>query len=92
MISLGPTLSVRPAASVPLTAAERGIPYVIVNEEKLSRITIRPSRSGLRERWGQSFRWLWLESYRTRLRTTITHRAPADGENGAEFVRIRATG
>lgn len=32
VISLGSTLSVHPAASVPLTAAGRGIPYVIVNQ------------------------------------------------------------
>ncbi|MFC1661139.1 NAD-dependent deacetylase [Gemmatimonadota bacterium] len=31
VISLGSTLSVYPAASIPLMAAERGIPYVIVN-------------------------------------------------------------
>jgi NAD-dependent deacetylase len=31
VISLGSTLSVHPAASIPLTAAGRGIPYVIVN-------------------------------------------------------------
>ena len=31
VISLGSTLSVHPAASVPLAAAERGVPYVIVN-------------------------------------------------------------
>lgn len=30
-ISLGSTLSVYPAASIPLAAAERGIPYVVVN-------------------------------------------------------------
>ncbi|UCD83742.1 MAG: Sir2 family NAD-dependent protein deacetylase [Deltaproteobacteria bacterium] len=30
-ISLGSTLSVHPAASVPLAAAQRGIPYVIIN-------------------------------------------------------------
>tara|TARA_Y100001960_G_scaffold111623_1_gene119485 strand:- start:296 stop:580 length:285 start_codon:yes stop_codon:yes gene_type:complete len=32
VISLGSTLSVHPAASVPLTAAERGVPYAIVNQ------------------------------------------------------------
>jgi NAD-dependent deacetylase len=31
VVSLGSTLSVTPAANVPLTAAERGIPYIIVN-------------------------------------------------------------
>ena len=31
MIALGSTLSVYPAASLPLLAAERGVPYVIVN-------------------------------------------------------------
>ncbi|MGD8897964.1 MAG: Sir2 family NAD-dependent protein deacetylase [Acidobacteriota bacterium] len=31
VISLGSTLSVHPAASFPLAAAERGVPYVIVN-------------------------------------------------------------
>lgn len=31
VISLGSTLSVHPAASVPLAAAERGVPYVIIN-------------------------------------------------------------
>lgn len=31
VLSLGSTLSVYPAAAVPLTAAERGIPYAIVN-------------------------------------------------------------
>ena len=31
VISLGSTLSVHPAASIPLTAADRGVPYVIVN-------------------------------------------------------------
>ncbi len=31
VISLGSTLSVHPAAGVPLAAADRGIPYVIVN-------------------------------------------------------------
>lgn len=32
VVALGSTLSVYPAASVPLMAAERGIPYVIVNQ------------------------------------------------------------
>jgi NAD-dependent deacetylase len=31
MIALGSTLSVYPAASLPLVAAQRGVPYVIVN-------------------------------------------------------------
>ncbi len=31
VVSLGSTLSVQPAASVPLRAAERGVPYVIIN-------------------------------------------------------------
>ena len=31
VVALGSTLSVHPAASIPLLAAERGIPYVIVN-------------------------------------------------------------
>ena len=31
MIALGSTLSVHPAASFPLLAANRGIPYVIIN-------------------------------------------------------------
>jgi NAD-dependent deacetylase len=31
VVSLGSTLSVHPAASFPLAAAERGVPYVIVN-------------------------------------------------------------
>ena len=32
VISLGSTLSVHPAASIPLSAASRGVPYVIVNQ------------------------------------------------------------
>jgi NAD-dependent deacetylase len=32
VVSLGSTLSVHPAASIPLTAANRGVPYVIVNQ------------------------------------------------------------
>lgn len=32
VIALGSTLSVYPAASIPITATERGIPYVIVNK------------------------------------------------------------
>jgi NAD-dependent deacetylase len=31
VLALGSTLSVYPAASIPLLAAERGIPYIIVN-------------------------------------------------------------
>lgn len=31
VVALGSTLSVHPAASFPLTAAERGVPYIIVN-------------------------------------------------------------
>ena len=31
VVALGSTLSVHPAASIPLLAAERGVPYVIVN-------------------------------------------------------------
>ena len=31
VIALGSTLSVHPAASFPLAAAERGVPYVIIN-------------------------------------------------------------
>jgi NAD-dependent deacetylase len=31
VIALGTTLSVQPAASLPLAAAERGVPYVIIN-------------------------------------------------------------
>ena len=31
VISLGSTLSVYPAAGVPLTAARRGVPYVVIN-------------------------------------------------------------
>jgi NAD-dependent deacetylase len=32
VVALGSTLSVYPAASFPLLAAERGVPYVIVNQ------------------------------------------------------------
>ena len=32
VLALGSTLSVHPAASVPLMAAERGVPYIIVNQ------------------------------------------------------------
>jgi NAD-dependent deacetylase len=31
VLALGSTLSVYPAASIPLVAAERGTPYVIIN-------------------------------------------------------------
>ena len=31
VLALGSTLSVHPAASIPLAARERGVPYVIVN-------------------------------------------------------------
>ena len=31
MVALGSTLGVYPAASLPLMAAERGVPYVIIN-------------------------------------------------------------
>jgi NAD-dependent deacetylase len=45
-ISLGSTLSVQPAASVPLQAASRGIPYVVVNRgatdhDDLPEVTLR---------------------------------------------------
>ena len=45
-ISLGSTLSVTPAAHVPLAAAQRGIPYAIVNRgptehDGLSQVTLR---------------------------------------------------
>ena len=45
-ISLGSTLSVTPACSVPLIAAERGVPYVIVNRgvtdhDGLQKVTLR---------------------------------------------------
>ena len=32
VLALGTTLSVHPAASIPLAAAERGVPYVIINQ------------------------------------------------------------
>jgi NAD-dependent SIR2 family protein deacetylase len=32
VLALGSTLSVYPAASIPLLAARRGIPYIIVNQ------------------------------------------------------------
>ena len=31
VVALGSTLSVHPAASFPLVAAQRGIPYIIIN-------------------------------------------------------------
>ena len=31
-LSIGSTLSVQPAASVPLRAVQRGIPYVVINQ------------------------------------------------------------
>ncbi len=45
-LSLGSTLSVHPAASVPLTAAERGVPYVVINQgatehDGLAELTLR---------------------------------------------------
>jgi NAD-dependent deacetylase len=46
VLALGSTLSVTPAASVPLVAAARGVPYVIVNRgstdhDELSQVTLR---------------------------------------------------
>ena len=46
VVSLGSTLSVYPAAAVPLTAARRGVPYAIINNgptehDGLSEVTIR---------------------------------------------------
>jgi len=46
VISLGSTLSVHPACSVPLAAAERGVPYAIVNRgntdhDHLASVTLR---------------------------------------------------
>jgi NAD-dependent protein deacetylase/lipoamidase len=46
VIALGSTLSVYPAASVPLAAAERGVPYVIINRgatdhDSLSSVSLR---------------------------------------------------
>ena len=45
-MSLGSTLSVNPAASIPLYATERGTPYVIVNQgptdhDQLCAVTLR---------------------------------------------------
>jgi NAD-dependent deacetylase len=31
VVALGSTLSVYPAASIPITAARRGVPYIIIN-------------------------------------------------------------
>lgn len=46
VVALGSTLSVYPAASVPLVAAERGVPYVVVNRgptdhDGLAQLTLR---------------------------------------------------
>lgn len=46
MIALGSTLSVYPAASIPLIAAHRGVPYVIINQgetehDQLREVTLR---------------------------------------------------
>jgi NAD-dependent deacetylase len=46
VIALGTTLSVNPAATIPLLAAERGVPYVIINRgetdhDDLSCVTLR---------------------------------------------------
>ncbi|MFW6138331.1 MAG: SIR2 family NAD-dependent protein deacylase [Spirochaetota bacterium] len=46
VISLGSTLSVTPAASVPLEAASRGVPYVIINQgptehDSMPEVTLR---------------------------------------------------
>jgi NAD-dependent deacetylase len=46
MIALGSTLSVYPAASIPLIAANRGVPYVIINQgetehDGLAEVTVR---------------------------------------------------
>jgi NAD-dependent deacetylase len=32
VIAMGSTLSVHPAATIPLLAAQRGVPYVVVNQ------------------------------------------------------------
>jgi NAD-dependent deacetylase len=45
-MSLGSTLTVNPAASIPLYATERGTPYVIVNKgatdhDRLAAVTLR---------------------------------------------------
>ena len=46
VVALGSTLSVEPAASIPLVAAERGVPYVVVNRgatdhDGHARVTLR---------------------------------------------------
>lgn len=46
VVALGSTLSVYPAANIPLTAAERGVPYVIINQsetdhDRLPGVTLR---------------------------------------------------
>jgi len=46
VVALGSTLSVYPAAAVPLTAARRGVPYAIINNgptehDGLPEVTIR---------------------------------------------------
>lgn len=46
VLALGSTLSVYPAASIPLTAAQRGVPYVIINRgstdhDQLPNVTLR---------------------------------------------------
>jgi NAD-dependent deacetylase len=46
VIALGSTLSVTPAANIPLRAAERGIPYIVINQgetghDRLSQVTLR---------------------------------------------------
>lgn len=46
VVALGSTLSVEPAASIPLRAAERGVPYVVINRgatdhDRHPRVTLR---------------------------------------------------
>jgi NAD-dependent deacetylase len=46
VLALGSTMTVEPAASIPLVAAERGVPYVIVNRgttehDGLTAVTLR---------------------------------------------------
>lgn len=46
VVSLGSTLSVYPAAAIPLSAAERGVPYVVINRgetghDGLPKVTLR---------------------------------------------------
>ena len=46
MVALGSTLSVYPAANIPLLAANRGVPYVIINRgptehDDLPEVTLR---------------------------------------------------